>query len=230
VCRPHTARRFPASPLVDSDSDHDVESLRPIPDPSLSVESDDAASAQTAPVYHRIGVPPRRFPAPHLAVSDAVVAEASPPARLAISPVVTPPAPHIVPLVLPPEALSLDFGSDDSDSDCIPCKGVFTNFDAVLKCLTNRLRPQQLLAKVREVVLARRQEHFILLLLEPGLAFEGIYALEPSLKGIRRVWGDTPEVIDDQEGLRFWMYNGITDRFVEQEEREFSPLTDAISM
>jgi hypothetical protein len=220
-----------------------------MPPLSLSQTSDDADSAETSPVYrHNVTtVSARRFvqgcnarlpppDPPRLSLSAAIVTEASAAPRLALSPPVTPP--QIVPLALPPDPLSLSLWLESSDDDSKSVivetedaePAVFANFEAVLKCLATRLRPPQLLAHARELVLGNRAAHFVLLLLEPALSLEGVYALEKSLERIQKVWGDTPDEIEAEEGVRFWMYNGVTDGFVEQEERGFSPLTDAISM
>jgi hypothetical protein len=70
----------------------------------------------------------------------------------------------------------------------------------------------------------------MLLLLEPSLAIEGVYALAASLDEVTRVRGDTPETIWADEPVRFWIYKSTVDEFVKQEEQGFSPLTDAVSM
>jgi hypothetical protein len=93
------------------------------------------------------------------------------------------------------------------------------------------VRPAHWLPRIEQAIVAEGAKHFVLLLLEPSLDVEGVYALAPSLRAIRRVWGDTPEEISmDDEPVRFWRYNGTTNDFVELKEHAFSPLTDAISM
>jgi hypothetical protein len=115
---------------------------------------------------------------------------------------------------------------EEDDADC----RVFPNLQSTLKCVTNRVRPLEVVTKIKKKLTANSGCHFVILLLEPSLSFEGIYALAPSLRFVTKVWGDTPDAIAHDEPVRFWMYNGLTDAFMEQEEHLFSPFTDAISM
>jgi hypothetical protein len=106
---------------------------------------------------------------------------------------------------------------------------IHPNARIILACVTPRVGPP-ILERIRKVLRENSQKHYVLLLLEPGLSVEGVYALAPSLQRLTKIWGDTPETITPDEPVRFWMYNGLTDGFVEQEEHSFSPFTDAVSM
>jgi hypothetical protein len=119
-------------------------------------------------------------------------------------------------------ALSEIFADEEEERAMLP------NFESVAKCSSARMRPPQLIQRILKTLAENADRHFVLLLLEPALAVEGVYALEAH--GITKIWGDTPDEIIAEEAVRFWMYNGSTDQFVEQEEHSFSPFTDAISM
>jgi hypothetical protein len=109
-------------------------------------------------------------------------------------------------------------------------RGVLPNFGSVMKCVSGRVRPAQVVGRIQKILKENDGKHFVVLLLEPEFSVEGVYVFGRSLKVVTKVWGDTPDVIADDEPIRFWMYNGLTDQFVEQEERLFSPFTDAVSM
>jgi hypothetical protein len=104
------------------------------------------------------------------------------------------------------------------------------NGETIRACLATRVRSVHWLAHIEKVIEAEGAGHFVLLLLEPALSVEGVYVLRSPMREIRRVWGDTPEEISLDEPVGFWMYDGERDEFVEQEERAFSPWTDAVSM
>lgn len=118
-------------------------------------------------------------------------------------------------------ALSEIFAEEEEERAMLP------NFESVAKCISARVRPQ-LIRRILKTLAENADRHFVVLLLEPALAVEGVHALEAH--GITKIWGETPDEINAEEAVRFWMSDGSTDQFVDQEEHSFSPFTQAISM
>ena len=103
------------------------------------------------------------------------------------------------------------------------------NYDTIYDCIKRRVgdpiqRKQMLIALKHHV-----HSHFLLLLMEPCRTVEGVYRIIDERRA-QRLCGDVPNNLSIDECKSLWRYSTRTKNFIREEEKEFTPYTDAVSV
>lgn len=107
--------------------------------------------------------------------------------------------------------------------------GVIPNFLKIIKILRDQLDKSQYQEVIR-IMNKNKSKHFLLLLSQPLMNIDGVYTMRGDLKFASLLWGYGPEKVTKEMIDQFYKYNVTTKLFDDQQNYNFEPNLDAISL